>query len=235
MGLYSETSWKKSTAVIVLSAAFLVIYLPWVFGNRELFRDESLYAVETVEYGKNLFQVTAHGVPVYSNAPLFPAASSLVWKVTGLPVEVIMRGISMLMLAAGAVLVYFAAASQREPRAGWVAAAFYLTPLIALEKAVEGNPATMAAFFLSAPGFQEYRSSPPTKYSRKTHNPPPCQSGSNNGTTPHTYRRKPGFAPFLRRKSRTIFPGRPPEDSTPSFQSIGYKKALSAFFQGIAR
>ena len=150
MGLYVEKNWTKTTAVLVLIAAFLIIYLPWLSGSRELFREESLYAVETVEYGENSLQVTAHGMPVYSNAPLFPAFCHLIWKTTGLPLELVMRGISMLMLAAGAILVYFASASQREPRAGWVAAAFYLTPLIGLEKAVEGTPVTMAAFFLIA-------------------------------------------------------------------------------------
>lgn len=150
MGLYVEKKWTKTTAVLVLVAAFLIIYLPWLSGSRELFREESLYAVETVEFGENPLQVTAHGMPVYSNAPLFPAVCQMVWKITGLPLELVMRGISMLMLAASAVLVYFASASQREPRAGWVASAFYLTPLIVLEKAVEGTPVTMAAFFLIA-------------------------------------------------------------------------------------
>ena len=101
MGLYVEQKWTKTTAVIVLIAAFLIIYLPWLSGSRELFREESLYAVETVEYGENSLQVTAHGMPVYSNAPLFPAICRLVWKTTGLPLELVMRGISMLMLAAG--------------------------------------------------------------------------------------------------------------------------------------
>ncbi len=150
MGLYAEKKWNKTAAFTVLAAAFLIIYLPWLSGSRELFREESLYAVETVEFSANSLQVTAHGMPVYSNAPLFPALCHLVWKTTALPLELVMRGISMLMLAAGGVLVYFASASQREPRAGWVAAAFYMTPLIVLEKAVEGTPVTMAAFFLAA-------------------------------------------------------------------------------------
>lgn len=150
MGLYAEKKWNKTAAFTVLAAAFLIIYLPWLSGSRELFREESLYAVETVEYGTNSLLVTAHGMPVHSNAPLFPAICHLVWKTTSLPLEFVMRGISLLMLAAGGVLVYFASASQREPRAGWVASAFYLTPLIVLEKAVEGTPVTMAAFFLIA-------------------------------------------------------------------------------------
>ena len=150
MGLYKETVLKKSVAAAVLCIAFLVIYLPWFSGNRELFREESLFAVETVEIGRNIFQVTAHGAPVLTAAPLFPAVCKFVWKTTGLPLEFVMRSISMLMLACGGMLVYFAAASQREPKAGWVASAFYLTSLIALEKAVDGNPATMSAFFLFA-------------------------------------------------------------------------------------
>lgn len=57
----------------------------------------------------------------------------------------IMRFISLTALALTAVVVGIAAASVRDRRAGWVAAAVYLTTLIAIEKSCEGMPATLAA------------------------------------------------------------------------------------------
>ena len=150
MGLYSEKTWSRTACICALAAAFQAIYLPWLAAERELFRQECIFAVEAMEFDPFSPLVTAHGVPEYNAFPVFPAVTSGIHRLTGAPVERVMRGISMLMLAAGAVLVYFAAASQRTPKAGFVAAAFYLTPLIAMEKAVEGNPATTGAFFLLA-------------------------------------------------------------------------------------
>ena len=148
MGLYSERIWSRTACVCALAAAFLIIYLPWLSAGRELFRQECVFAVEAMEFNPRSLLVTVHGVPEYNAVPVFPAATLCLHRLTGAPVELVMRGISMLMLAAGGVLVYFAAASQRTPKAGFVAAAFYLTPLIAMEKAIEGNPATTGAFFL---------------------------------------------------------------------------------------
>ena len=150
MGLYFERNWKLSAGVILLIAAFLMIYVPWIIAGQELFRQESVYAVEALEYVPGSFVTTAHGVPDLHGSLMFPAVAYYLNRITGLPIENIMRGISCFMLAAGAVLVYFAAASQRTSRAGLVASAFYLTPLIAMEKAVEGHPATASAFFLLA-------------------------------------------------------------------------------------
>ena len=148
MGLYSESVWSRTACVCALAAAFLMIYLPWLSADRELFRQECIFAVEAMEFNPRSLLVTAHGVPEYNAVPVFPAVTQFIHRLTGAPVELVMRGISILMLAAGGVLVYFAAASQRTSKAGFVAAAFYLTALIAMEKAVEGNPATMGAFFL---------------------------------------------------------------------------------------
>ena len=127
MGLYTEREWNKWTLVLLLVFACLLIYLPWVLSARELFRDESIYAVAAMEFDPSGFSVTAHGVPVHNVSPLFPAVTALLAKLFHLPIELIMRFLSVFMLAAGAVLVYFAAAAQRTSRAGFTAAAFYLS------------------------------------------------------------------------------------------------------------
>ena len=150
MGLYKEQEWSRKKGIILLVLSLLVIYMPWLCSERELFRQESIYAVGAVEFSHPFFWVTAHGVPVYNAAPLFPGITALLSRLFQLPVEFVMRGISVFMLGAGAVLAYFAAASQRTPKAGFVAAAFYASSFIAMEKGVEGNPATMSACFLLA-------------------------------------------------------------------------------------
>ena len=45
MGIYSEKSIPRWAGVIILIAAFIAIYQPWLLGDRELFRLEGLYAV----------------------------------------------------------------------------------------------------------------------------------------------------------------------------------------------
>ena len=37
MGLYFERNWKLSAGVILLIAAFLMIYVPWIIAGQELF------------------------------------------------------------------------------------------------------------------------------------------------------------------------------------------------------
>ena len=126
MGLYKEQEWRKSRGILILLFALLLIYMPWLLSERELFRHESIFAVGAVEFEHPLLVVTAHGVPVYNAAPLFPGMTAFLTWFFNIPVEFAMRGLSVLMLAAGAVLAYFAAA-QRTSKAGFVAAAFYLT------------------------------------------------------------------------------------------------------------
>ena len=147
MGLYSEKNWHVWPAFLLLALAFVVIYLPWISPDRELFRQEDLLAVEAMEFSPRVWVVTAHNVAIKNAAPLFPVAASLL-HTWGIPIESALRGISLFMLAAGAVVVYFAAASQRSSKAGLVASAVYLTSLFSMEKAIDGVPTTTSAFFL---------------------------------------------------------------------------------------
>ena len=50
MGIYSEKSIPRWAGVIILIAAFIAIYQPWLLGDRELFRLEGLYAVSATEF-----------------------------------------------------------------------------------------------------------------------------------------------------------------------------------------
>ncbi len=150
MGLYSEKQFKVWTSAAVLLVFFAIVYLPWLMPVRELFRQEGLFAAEAFEFHRTLPVVTAHNVVVRNAYPLFPALAALLTRSCGVPMESALRGISFLFLLAGAVLVFFSAAKERSPRAGTVAAAVYLSTMVALEKAVDGTPATANAFWLLA-------------------------------------------------------------------------------------
>ncbi|UKI29522.1 MAG: hypothetical protein L6W00_15705 [Lentisphaeria bacterium] len=136
--------------VLILLIAFLAIHEPWLLGMRELFRQEGFYAVQAVELQPSSTLVTAHGVPIQDAFPLYPALSGLLMRGFGVPAEFALRTVSLLMLAATAVLTYFAAASERSCRAGLVAAGMYISTFLVLEKACDGDPATSNAFFLLA-------------------------------------------------------------------------------------
>ena len=152
MGIYTERTIDKWAGAAFLIAAFAVLYGFRLAGEPELFRSEVAYAAAAAEFSpRTPFLVKLHGWSTPECFPLFPMAAWLLRQaLPTLPMETILRGLSVLMLGAGAVLVYFAAASRRTCAAGLVAAAVYSTSFLALGTAVEGTPATANAFFLAA-------------------------------------------------------------------------------------
>ncbi|MBQ6353227.1 MAG: hypothetical protein IJJ28_08165 [Lentisphaeria bacterium] len=152
MGIYTERKIGTWTGAAILAAAFAVLYGIWLAGGPELRRSEVVYAAAAAEFSARApLLVKVHGWSTPECFPLFPLAARLVRELCpALPMESILRGLSILMLAAGAGLVYFAASSRRSSGAGLVAAAMYSTSFLALGAAVEGTPATTNAFLLAA-------------------------------------------------------------------------------------
>lgn len=150
MGIYTEKPISRWMGVLILLVAFLAVHEPWLLGMRELFRQEGFYAVQAAEFDFSSTLVTAHGVPIQNAFPFYPALSGLLMRGFGFAPELVLRAVSLVMLAATAVLTYFAAASERSCRAGLVAAGMYISTFLVLEKAVDGDPATCNAFFLLA-------------------------------------------------------------------------------------
>ena len=150
MGIFKEKPIAGWAGILILIAAFLALYEPWGLGIRELFREEGLYAVQAAEYDLHSAVVTAHGVTSQTAFPLFPALVSLLFRLTGVPMEYALRLVSVIILGATAVLVYFAAASERSWRSGCVAAAMFLSSWLSVEKGTDGYPATTSAFLLLA-------------------------------------------------------------------------------------
>ena len=151
MGIYAERKIGIWTCAAILTAAFVALYGVWMFVGPELMRIEVNYAAAAAELApKKPLPMTIHGWSTPECMPFLPIAARLLCDLTGMPMESALRGMSILMLGAGAVLVYLAAGSRHSPRAGMVAAAMYLSCFLSLGTAIEGTPATTNAFFLGA-------------------------------------------------------------------------------------
>lgn len=148
MGLYREKEYPLWLVCGVLIAVLALIYWPWISPARELFRQEGMYAVMAAEFDYSSFLITAHNVGIRNAYPLFPALARTIQLFTGAEMELILRGISVAMLLATALVAFSAAASVYGRKAGLVAASIVMTSLIALEKGAFGTPVSTSAFLL---------------------------------------------------------------------------------------
>ncbi len=134
---------------------FILLFLPWLFSNQELFRQEGLYAASAVDYVDYPWQPSlgttahAHGVPHSDVWPLYPTMVSLLYR-CGIPMENALRIISVTMLGILALITGLSAGYRCNKRAGIVAACCCFGTLFALEKGCYGGPETMTACFLLA-------------------------------------------------------------------------------------
>ncbi len=134
--------------VLILLAAFVLLYQPWRLGERELFRLEGLYAAQTLEMDYRLPLSTAHGIAIQNAFPLYPYLSKLVLGLTGLPVEFAMRLVSVAMTALASVLIYLTTMHSRSHVAAQAAAATYFAVNIIFDKTLDASPVTTVAFGL---------------------------------------------------------------------------------------
>ena len=148
--MYRETPISSWFGALLITGAFMLIYGAWVLFPRELFRQECVYAVQALEYTLKSPLVTMHETPVRNAYPLYPALCSLIYRLSGLPMEMVLRLVTVFFVAAGTVLVYFSAAIGNGKRSGLVGAAMYCSSLLMLDKGVSGAPQTMSAFWLLA-------------------------------------------------------------------------------------
>lgn len=138
--------------VLLAVVMFLLVGLPWVIGNMELFRQEGVYAAIAAEYADNQWDpadgitAKAHGVILDDAWPLYPAVTALLYRF--MPMEMALRVLSILMLGFLSLLVGIATALRSNKRAGLVAACCCCGTIFAMDKGVFGGPAAMAACFL---------------------------------------------------------------------------------------
>lgn len=148
--MYRESNITPWFGILLIAGAFMLIYGAWVVFPRELFRQECIYAVQSLEFTPKNPMVTVQGMPVRNAYPIYPALCSLLYRGLGVSMETALRLVTVFFIAAGSVLVYFSAASGNGRRAGLVGAAMYCSSLLMLDKGVSGSPQTMSAFWLLA-------------------------------------------------------------------------------------
>jgi hypothetical protein len=148
MGIYHEKHINPYFAGLLVLLTTLIIFLPWMTPDRELFRTEGLFATEAREFNFHLPVVTAHHAAIRNAYPLFPAMAAALERYTHIPMESVLRLISLVMFCLSSVVVYFGAKSAKDHTAGIVSCALYLSTFFAMEKVIDGVPETTCAFFL---------------------------------------------------------------------------------------
>ncbi len=148
MALYKEKKIHSVIIILLLITVFAAIFSPWRLGERELYWDEDYYAVQTLELENMPPTTFAHGEFTYDSSPLFPLIVSKIKSELSLPVEFVLRLVSVLALAAVACLVWIAARAAGGVQAAAVATAVMISSNIVIEKVVDGYPDTLTLLFL---------------------------------------------------------------------------------------
>jgi Dolichyl-phosphate-mannose-protein mannosyltransferase len=149
MSVYKETPFKKSYAIFFIVIVFIVMYPLWLLGDRELYWNEGLYAVEStgIEYW---FPVArAHGIMQTNSFPLFPWLARLLHELSGLPITFILRGIAVAALGGIIALVWHTTRRVAGTKAATVAAAVMMSTSIIFEKTLDGYPEMGGMLFLT--------------------------------------------------------------------------------------
>jgi 4-amino-4-deoxy-L-arabinose transferase-like glycosyltransferase len=150
MALYEEKKINTFIIFLLLVVVFWAMFSPWRLGERELYWDEDYYAVQTLELEHTPPITFAHGEFTYSSSPLFPLIVSQIKSELSLPVEFVLRMVSVLALAGLACLVWIAARNAGGVQAAAVATAVMISSNIVIEKAIDGYPDTLTLLFLMA-------------------------------------------------------------------------------------
>ena len=145
--IHEEKSLPLWSTVLVLAAAFLLVYPLWNLGMRDIFWDEGEYAAILAELNRFPPEVRAHGEFIPGYYPLYPLFVKAV-LLTGVPMEFALRFISVSALAGLAVMVGVIGCRMAGVRAGAMSAAVMFTTLITAEKAVEGYPNTLTVLLI---------------------------------------------------------------------------------------
>jgi len=150
MALYKEKKINTVFLILLLVAAFFAIFCPWRLGERELYWDEDYYAVQTLELEHTPSTTFAHGEFTYDSSPLFPLIVAKLKSDLSLPIEFVLRLVSVLALAALSCLVWIAAKNAGGVKAAAVATAVVISSNIVIEKAIDGYPDVLTLLFLMA-------------------------------------------------------------------------------------
>ena len=151
--LIVENRTRGRVGLLLAAALFLLLFLPWLSAERELFRQEGFFAAiaaECVESNRSIadgITATAHHSVMDDAFPLYPLVVSLFYRM-GMEMPTALRLVSVMMLGLLSLLAALAAGSRCGIRAGVVAGCCCFGTLFAFEKGPVGGPETLAACFL---------------------------------------------------------------------------------------
>ncbi|MBU8901999.1 MAG: glycosyltransferase family 39 protein [Victivallales bacterium] len=148
MALYKEKKINTVILILLLLTVFFAIFSPWRLAERELYWDEDYYAVQTLELKHTPSITFAHGEFTYDSNPLFPLIVSTLQSTFSLPVEFVLRLVSLLALAMIACLVWVSAKNAGGVQAAVVATSVMISSNIVIEKTIDGYPDTLTLLFL---------------------------------------------------------------------------------------
>jgi len=140
--IYEEKIPNKYLSVSFLVIFFCLLYSPWNLGLRELLSSEGKFAVIALENNFSSFSALAHGETLANTFPLFPYLVSILYK-SGFSLEIGIRLVSILSLAAIVVVVFIASMRTSGIQPAVVSAGFIMSSYIMLTAAIVGSPLTL--------------------------------------------------------------------------------------------
>ena len=147
MAIFEEKQPRAGRTICFILVIFALSYSFWDLGKRELFRNESEFAVAAQEMNTFPPLITLHGQVQNGIFPLFPALAKGL-SACGLSMEFSLRLISVLSLLALVMVVWLACYRTGGVQASAAGAAVMLSTLLTAEKAVEGYPQMLTALIL---------------------------------------------------------------------------------------
>lgn len=145
--IYEEKRPNIILAILILIAAFVILYSPWNLSIRELLSEEGKFAAIALEMNFLSPSTVAHGETLQNTYPLFPYIAAIFYKM-GLTAELGVRLTSILALAGMVVTVFATSFRISGIQAAVVSSAFMMSTMIMLSKAIDGNPFTLGIILI---------------------------------------------------------------------------------------
>ncbi len=149
MAIFEEREPGLAAAVAIPLIAFILMFPFWHIGERDLYWAEGEYAAMASEMGSFPPVNVAHGEIMPNSYPLFPLISSWL-HAAGFGMEFSLRAVSVLSLAALAVLIWESCRRTMGLQAAAAAAAMTISTVLVGEKAIDGYPQMLALLFITA-------------------------------------------------------------------------------------
>ncbi|OGV42877.1 MAG: hypothetical protein A2X48_10805 [Lentisphaerae bacterium GWF2_49_21] len=147
MPIYEEKRQGKRKCVLILIAAFFVLYMPFQLGERELRWDEVYYAPMALEMNLLNPNTIAHGEVISSNYPMYPWMVSILYDIGASP-EFGLRLVSVLSILAMSVIAWEAGRRAVGIQTAVVSTSLLISSIIMIDKGVDGYPDMLGLLFI---------------------------------------------------------------------------------------